>query len=390
MQMNSDCYAHRNRGKNLFLILHNKPVNHLMDLPKECREEQRDLHRSIIALFILAAAILFIPGPSFSQISNENIKIGFLIRDKNDISMQQSAQLAIEHANASGGYMGQKFELITKSCDGAWGITSKQAVALIFEDQVPILVTALDGRNAHLAEQVIAKSHVVMLSTVSGDPTLSRAFVPWYFRMVPDDMQQAERLVAAIYLKNKAHKVAVISLDEYDGKKSVEALMKKINEQEFPAPEKFIGLSEQELLDQVAKNSWDAIVLAGSLSNESKIIDKIISESDTSKIFAFCNLFNFMNEYDAEIFSSLNFAVPIDLESSAWQSFENSYKNKYDKNPSPALAYVYDGIMLSIEAIRKFSCDSEAIRKGFKNLEYRGITGKVDFNQLGNREKFGK
>ena len=74
---------------------------------------------------------------------------------------------------------------------------------MIYEDHVSLIVTALDGRNAHLAEQVTAKSHVVMLSTQSSDPTLSRAYVPWYFRMVPDDLQQSEIFVKEIYVKRK-------------------------------------------------------------------------------------------------------------------------------------------------------------------------------------------
>ena len=42
-----------------------------------------------------------------------------------------------------------------------------------------------DGRNAHLVEQVATKSQVVFLSAWASDPTLSQAFVPWFFSCVP-------------------------------------------------------------------------------------------------------------------------------------------------------------------------------------------------------------
>jgi ABC-type branched-subunit amino acid transport system substrate-binding protein len=49
------------------------------------------------------------------------------------------------------------------------------------------------------------------------------------------------------------------------------------------------------------------------------------------------------------------------------------------------MAYVYDGVIMATEAIKAFGPDSEAIRSGFKNLEYNGISGKIAFGKLGNR-----
>jgi ABC-type branched-subunit amino acid transport system substrate-binding protein len=50
------------------------------------------------------------------------------------------------------------------------------------------------------------------------------------------------------------------------------------------------------------------------------------------------------------------------------------------------MAYVYDGMMLACEAVQKLGPETEAIKKGFKDLKYTGITGKVEFGKLGNRE----
>ncbi|MCK5278429.1 MAG: ABC transporter substrate-binding protein, partial [Cyclobacteriaceae bacterium] len=329
-------------------------------------------------------AILFTYAPSFCQ-EVESIKIGFLIRDKGDLAVQQAAELAIDYANAKGGYKGTPFELITKSCDGPWGIGSKQAVDLIFEEEVPILLGALDGRNAHLAEQVTAKSHVVMLSTLSSDPTLSRAYVPWYFRMVPDDKQQAKVLVEEIYHKNKAKKVAVVSFDHYDGKMSADAMEGIAKEKKFHAPEIFVGLGEQDLLEKITKNPWDAVVLSGTSTNASEIINKLKSSNRNLKIYAFLNLFNFMDEYQPKPMENIKFVSSFEMNDLKWLSFEKAYHAKYDKYPSPSLAFVYDGIMLSIEAIKKFGPNSEAIRNGFKALEYEGITGEIEFDKLGDR-----
>ena len=42
--------------------------------------------------------------------------------------------------------------------------------------------------------------------------------------------------------------------------------------------------------------------------------------------------------------------------------------------------------MSSVEAIRKFALDSEAIRNGFKYMEYEGITDEIHYDKLGNRK----
>ena len=74
------------------------------------------------------------------------------------------------------------------------------------------------------------------------------------------------------------------------------------------------------------------------------------------------------------------------MKSPAWLSFEKAWKVKYGYKPSPSLAFVYDGIMLSIEAIRKFGPDPEDIKNNFKSMEFEWITGSIEFDGLGNRE----
>ncbi|MCK5701375.1 MAG: ABC transporter substrate-binding protein, partial [Cyclobacteriaceae bacterium] len=263
---------------------------------------------------------------------------------------------------------------------------SKQAVSLVYDEEVSLIVAALDGRNAHLAEQVAAKSHVVMLSTQSSDPTLSRAYVPWYFRIVPDDRQQAEVLVEEIYYKEKYTKVALVSLDNYDGKMSVESMVKKSEEKGLLKPEVFIGLEEHELLDKSTKNPWDAIVLSGMSKNISEIISKIKSASRNTKIYAFLNVFNSMENFKPPHVENIWYVSSFEMHDPKWRSFKKAYQSKYGYNPSPSLAFVYDGIMLSIEAIRKFGPDPEEIKISFKSTEFEGITGGIDFDKLGNRE----
>jgi hypothetical protein len=142
--------------------------------------------------------------PQFSDNNPEEIRIGMLLpastdRDPLAKAARDGAELAVLTANQQGGYNGRPFRLIIRTADGLWGAGSKESVKFVHEDQVVAMITALDGRNAHLAEQVAAKSHVVQLSTRATDETLSQAFVPWFFRIVPNDKQQAEAMINEIF-----------------------------------------------------------------------------------------------------------------------------------------------------------------------------------------------
>ena len=121
----------------------------------------------------------------------DKLKIGLLLqtspeKDLLSMSAMQGAELAVEIANAYGGYKGDSFEIVVRTADGLWGAGSKASVDFVHDDNVLAIVTAVDGRNAHLAEQVASKSQVVQIATRATEETLSQAYVPWFFRIVPN------------------------------------------------------------------------------------------------------------------------------------------------------------------------------------------------------------
>ena len=157
--------------------------------------------------------LLFLPVISYAQgplSVPEIIKIGLLIPESGYIAAKNGAELAIRKANEMGGFAKYQFHLIVRSMEGPWGTGSKQAVTLVFDENVVAILGSHDGRNAHLVEQVTAKSRVVFLSAWSGDPTLAQAFVPWFFNSIYNDIQLADALIDEIYTKRSLDKIAVI------------------------------------------------------------------------------------------------------------------------------------------------------------------------------------
>ena len=182
----------------------------------------------------LCLVIVIILSATNVTVYSQTIKIGLLIQDSSYTSAVHGAELAVRKANDKGGMNGHPFRLVVRSMEGPWGTGSKQAVDLIFNEKVWALLGSHDGRNAHLVEQAATKSIVVFLSAWSGDPTLSQAFVPWFFNCAPNYDQQAAALFEDIYEKKKYSKVAVIYDNDYDSMQSLKAFLKIIKQEGKP------------------------------------------------------------------------------------------------------------------------------------------------------------
>ncbi|MDX1285295.1 MAG: ABC transporter substrate-binding protein, partial [Draconibacterium sp.] len=140
--------------------------------------------------FMVGCIIVFMTFGRALNLPTQNnqkppIKIGLLISNKNQTEARNGAELAVKEFNESGGFQGRKIELITRSMEGPWGTGTKQTVNLVFNEKVWAILGSHDGRNAHLVEQVIAKTHIPFVSAWSADPTLAQAYVPWFFNVVP-------------------------------------------------------------------------------------------------------------------------------------------------------------------------------------------------------------
>jgi branched-chain amino acid transport system substrate-binding protein len=304
----------------------------------------------------------------------------------------QGAELAVREANEKGGLNGRHFELVVCSMEGPWGTGSKEAVSLIFEEKVWALLGSHDGRNAHTVEQVATKSIVVFVSAWAGDPTLSQAFVPWFFNCVPNDNQQAASLIEEIYNKRKSNKIAVVSGDDYDSKTALANFLKSVKKSGKPDPVKFFydnySLKPDALPDEIIKADANCIVLFCQPSVSIKIIQQIRQKKMNQPLFGSLMLLNEneLSPQELQVYDNI-----ISIPSGDWSGPENlafrqKFQNTYYRMPGMVASYSYDGMSVLIEAIRDAgSSDREKIQKSLENIRYKGVTGSIQFDDKGNR-----
>jgi branched-chain amino acid transport system substrate-binding protein len=350
------------------------------------------LSGTYIVIILLALTVPDLKACQNHDDPDKSVNIGLLIPDNKSMSARNGAEMAIRKANENGGFNGRLFRLVVRSTEGPWGTGSGEAANLIFEDKVWAILGSDDGRNAHLVEQVIAKTHMVFLSARASDPTLSKAFVPWFFNCVPNDLQQADALIDEIYNKRKINKIAVVSDDGYDSKMASESFLKKTELSGKTSPAKFFYENSARdfsvLIDQIKKADIDCIILFGQSSASKKIIQQIRQSKMSQPVFGSLSVFGEDELSDPEFKSYEGIIL---VSSGYWTrsqglTFRQEYQKIYGKMPCEVAAFAYDGMNLIIEAIRKAGSDSDKIQKSLAKIHYEGVTGPIQFDDKGNRK----
>ena len=321
----------------------------------------------------------------------DTVKIGLLIADNKSLEAKHAIEMAIRIANEKGGFNGRPFQLVMRSMEGPWGTGSKAAVNLVFEEKVLAIIGSHDGRNAHLVEQVAAKTHIIFLSAWASDPTLSEAFVPWYFSCVPNDLQQANALIEEIYDKRKLNKIATISDNGYDSKSAVNSFLKKakIAGKEDPL-QLFYDNSGRDfsvLLDKINKAEVNCIILFGQPSASLKLIQQIRQRKMNQPVFGSLSVLGEKESADREFknYEGVVLVSSVNWLGSKGLAFQQEFQKNYGKMPGTVAAYAFDGMNLLIEAIRNAGPDREKIQKSLAKIRYEGVTGPIQFDDKGNR-----
>ena len=347
-----------------------------------------------IFFILIIVCVLFAPDIYAQQRISKNvstINIGLLIKSDKSFDARNGAELAIGIANKKQGPDELNFNLEVRSMEGPWGTGSKEVVNLVFKEKVWAILGSHDGRNAHLVEQVIAKTQIVFLSAWASDPTLSQAFVPWYFNCVPNDLQQADALIEEIYSKRKISKIAIISDRDYDSKLALESFLKKwkITGKDNPLqllyknPDTDFNI----LIDKLINADVNGVLLFGEQASSLRFIDKLRQRKMNQPVFGTLSLMGEteFSENDLANFEGIMFVTSVNWVGSIGIDFKKEFQRKYGKDPTEMAAYAFDGMNLIIEAIRSSGYDPEKVQEAMSNINYKGVTGTIQFDKRGNR-----
>jgi len=346
---------------------------------------------SFLVLFILNS--LFINAQNRSG-QDDYISLGLLVNNQNEIEAVCAARLAIDEVNENGGIKGKPLKLIIRSVEGSWGAGSSEVVDLVFKEKVVAILGSIDGRNSHLAEQVIAKTQLTYLSIWATDPSLSKAYIPWYFSAVPTDDQQAELFLNEIGVKKRRQHVLVVHDQSYDAQQALKSLYKASNEIEDLMISSVASQSwePKNLLSGIENNNLDAIILLGrqipfsSIANQIKVSGKSIPvyanlSAQSSEDYTGREYKNMDQSSSITTTSGLRYGVT---------GFQKAFLQNCNSKPGPVAAYAYDGIMIISEALKQSGNDPGRLQKSMSQINYQGVTGTVQFDSQGRLKNIGE
>ena len=322
------------------------------------------------------------------------IRIGLLVSqhpDGRDISLSawQNAALAVRELNHSAAKNNKKIVLIVRSCDGPWGMGSTQAVNMAYKDSVTSIVASANGRNSHLIEQVVAKTHTPVVSAWATEPTLTEAFVPWFFRLVPNDRQQAQALADEIFKKGNNNKTSLISFGDYDSRQAARAFYQLVKKNGYNSPDtmdyEVMGKDPEIAARHIARSQAGSVLFMGHPVETKQIIDALLPIDKEITFYG-----NSWLASSGNLLYTTNASIPLKIISpsftvnEAGNKFINDFMTAYGYKPDAAAAYAYDGIRLLYEAIRNAGTGQSALRDYIHTMHFDGITGDIQFDKHGN------
>jgi len=324
------------------------------------------------------------------KVTDSVISIGLLVNNNTSLAATNAAELAIDIANKSEDLIGRRFKLVTRSMEGPWGAGSKEAVNLVFNEKAWAILGSHDSRNAHLAEQVIAKTKVVFLSAWASDPTLSQAYIPWFYNCVPNDIQQAEVLIKEIVKKEKFNKLAVITQENYDAKKALKYVKEQIQsvstQDPYTSSFSFCTDSTEVFIKKLRDNAIETIVILGNQKQSWELMSLLRKKELKTPIFGTISMLGAqdLSQLDPKHLSNLTV-----LNSGNWMKSNTlRFQNTADKSniiSNAIAAYAFDGINVIINAIKSSSFDRDKFYETISETNYNGVTGKIKFEKNGIR-----
>jgi len=127
------------------------------------------------------------PDPDLKHLSE--IRIGFIGPLPNHADqtlgyrMLKGATLAIDEANAAGGYAGKPFKLMLHNDSAIWDAASNEIVKMVCAEHVWAMFGSISGDSTHITLRVTLKADMPLVNSAATDPTIPETGIPGISRI---------------------------------------------------------------------------------------------------------------------------------------------------------------------------------------------------------------
>ncbi len=336
-----------------------------------------------------------LPSPELGNLQSVNIGfLGPLGKENPDspygIAMLHGAQLAIEQANAQGGYLGKPFSLKVHDDLPLWGASSMDIVKMFFDQDVWGMLGSIDGASTHIELRAALKLQIPIVDTGTTDPTVTETRIPWLIHNFPDDRQQGYALADYIFNQLKLRRVGVLRLNGRYGRRGYEEFFNAARRMGFqpivvqkypPDARDFSGQ-----LETLNKLGIDSLVIWGDAPQAGMILKQMRASGMNQPVFGSSRVaYSQVVKIAGPAANGLVAISAIDpvRNDPLWQKFRQQYEQRFHSEPGPYASYAYDGMNMLVAAIRKAGLNRARIMdalRGYEMKKYDGVSGVAFFD----------
>lgn len=301
--------------------------------------------------------------------------------------MLQGAQLALEEANARGGYRGLPYEFAIRDDVGPWGSSSNKFVELA-DEGVWAVFGSIDGQNTHIALRVALKFEIPMVTSGSTDPTLTETRIPWYVRVNADDRQISYALASYVFHELGLSRVAMLRANTRYGRVGVGEFKDAARRLKKPLLlEMRYGSGDADFtaqLERIRAARPEAVVLWGDAAEMARIVRQMREMGMDQLVLGPDRLL--APEFVRAAGAHGAGVVGVDLwhperQDARLRAFEARYRERFSEDAEAMAAHAYDGMNLLIQAIQTVGPNKTLIRDWLSGqTRYHGITGEIPFD----------
>jgi len=324
----------------------------------------------------------------------ETVKIGVMAplddAPNSDLgkAMLQGIRLALDEANAAGGYRGRPYELVLRKDSGLWGASSNEMVRFAHEDHVLAVIGSISGDNTHIALRAALKLDLPMVNTGTTDPTLTETGIPWIIRCMADDRQQGYALALEIIERLKLKRIAVLRENGRYGRLGIGEFRDAARRMKVPLLAELNfnrGMRNfDRQLSRIERTRPEALVLWAGAADAANIVRAVRARKMNVKIFGTDRMVSktFLDAAgrDAEGVVAVSTFNPASQDPK-WSRFRDAYRTRFQESPDSFAAHGYDGASILLSAVEKAGLNRVKIMDQLRNTKsYDGVTGPIVFD----------
>jgi ABC-type branched-subunit amino acid transport system substrate-binding protein len=322
------------------------------------------------------------------------VAIGFLgpIYQHKDIAlgtaMLNGAQMAIDEANARGGYGGKPFHLKIHNDGAVWGASSNEIIKMVYDDKVWGMLGSISADSTHIALRVSLRAELPMVNSASTDPTIPETIIPWMLTGVQDDREQGYTLARRIYTDLGHKRVGLLRVNERYGRFGVIKFKDASRRLGHPVviEQKYMpgDTSFTRELQVINDSRVDAIVLWADAAQAGTILKQMQQMGMKQPVFGAWRVLGdalFANAGKAAEGLEVVYPYNPDRDDPLWLDFQKRFTARYQTKVDSFSALGFDTMNILLDAVCRAGLNRGLIRDALYSLErYHGVTGEMVFD----------